>query len=458
MFALIPIYTRELSTAEYGLYDLSVTVITLVAAFIYCDIWVAALRQMYQRRTRGEKCITALAGVVIFAFSSVLLIGFGYVACLVFDLSHWELVVGLGIANSAKELAGYIARGFDANRLFVISGVLNSIAVFALNLLFLIYLDLGVRSLYVASIGGSVLQVGLVLLGLRSHLMLGSAVRSVIPELRALLSFSWPLGINAVGYWLVMGLGKIFVTDQLGIEANGLYGIGTRIATVVTVLFGVLVSVWQDIVFSRDAAVNDEGSGESGLSQGIDALDRASELIRPRVNFASTISHYIVICAIVTAFVLAVLRPLFPFAVGSSFVSIYSLLPGYVFVAAFAGFNSVVGNVFYSVGRAVPVTTTTVLAAGILVFLIVPAIREFGLAGANAATGLVMLVAIVCRLVWLRAFAIFRIAFFDLVVAIALMAVGLLVYYASGLWMIVVGAFALPLVALIWLVAVYRKA
>lgn len=408
VFALLPVYTRYLPPDEFGYYDLAVTCITIVMSLLFMDVWVTTMRFMYRSEMDDDKNAAVRAGATLFVFSSAVLVAGAVLVGLLVDIRYLWLLVAYGITTNLREFYGSVARGWDRNLAFTLSGTLNTFVTVGLNVLLLIGLSWDFSALFVASIVGNLVQCIWLELVTRTR----GAWKSGFDRARlmSVVRFSLPLGVNSVAYWLMTGFGKIVVQQELSLTQNGYFAIGSRFSALIVVAASIVTMAWQDVSFSR----------------GTDDRD----------GFYRRASQYFLVF---TGFGLALLLPLislsFPYVVGDAYEAAYPMMPLFVIVAAVGAFSSLVGNIFYALDRTGIVFYSTLLSCAVSVGLCIPFVRWWGVDGVNIAILAAFVVNIAVRSVVLSRLVSFGYSFRDSSIVLFVVVGAVLTYRTSTPWL-----------------------
>lgn len=244
---LIPVYTHYISPSDYGYYDLTLTIITLVTSVIYFDIWISTLRHM---NLKGQNKFTiAKSGIFIFLISTLFLLILTLAVSITSPIRFLALILFYGIVLNAVTLIGFISRGNHDSKGFVYTGVINSLLTASSGVIFLSVFNFGIKSLYISSIIGSFTQLAILLARNQLLIRIITAPYSRLIT-KKLLLYSAPLVINTTGYWLIVSYGR-FLAGLNSLSENGLYAIAFRYSTIVALITTIFNFAWQDILFCK---------------------------------------------------------------------------------------------------------------------------------------------------------------------------------------------------------------
>lgn len=374
---MLPLYTSQIPTADYGAYDISLTFITIVSSVAYFELWSAVLRFMYDRVDDGGKASVVRSGLVLMCGATLLFGALGFIVCAVFSLGYPVWLVAYGIASSASTFFCFVARGYGKNREFTLSGVMSSVVIAVANVVLILGFHFDYSALYISYIFGSFLQC--IYLGHATGIM-GILRRSEADGglTRNLLSFALPLCLNTASYWLLSSASRLVYNSMCGDAASGVFSVGNKFGQVIVLATTCFTYAWQDLSFTAS-------------SEGVDGR-----------FYSRACRQYIIFLSASFAVLLPLLRIVFPFFVRGSYGNAVDLVPLALVVALVSGYSGFVGNIFYAIKKTKTITISTVLAGVVAVGSSPALIRAFGANGVNVAVLLGFVVNLAVRVVVLR--------------------------------------------------------
>ncbi len=247
-FFLLPLYTGKLLPEQFGTYDLVVTIISLSAPIAFFQIWDGMFRFTFEKNDLKDKYSVISNSFFVWALGLVLFSTIFLIVFTAFRFKFGWLIFFYGITVSLQYQYLYIARAFLRNKLFTLSGLINSLTVAAVNILFISGFNMGIESLYIASILGHVSQILMIEIVL--HPLSNFKIHDVkMQKIMAMLKFSVPLCIGTVFYWLLGGYTKVVISQQLGAYANGLYAVATKFSSMLLLLLTVFQYAWNEMAY-----------------------------------------------------------------------------------------------------------------------------------------------------------------------------------------------------------------
>lgn len=373
VFLLLPLYTHYLPTDAYGFYDLSTTVVALVVALSYGQTWVATMQQMRVAEEGSTQAVCS--GAFVFVCSTIL---YGLILLILHAISPLEcfpLIFIFGVADAIQKMAGYIARGYEKNAAFAISGIVQSILIVSLNIFLLAYCSFGVAALFISYIIGSAAQAAYLFAAVRENLRMTSLSWRLVARIA---KTSVPLGLNDVSAWLLNSYSRVVVSQVLSMAANGIFAIGFRLSSVMSLGTQCFLYAWQDLSFTNDESRSN-----------------------PRF-FSSAVCQYGQFLLLVGAVLLPFLSLAFPVLVGEAYGGAYQLMPLFLLYAIISAYSVFIGNIFIVINKSGMLFASTALACAFTVVTCGFVTQEYGLQGAILTVCMSFLICIVVRVVILR--------------------------------------------------------
>lgn len=357
-FLMLPLYTRTLTSVEFGTVDLITTALGLIMPLLFLVVAEAVLRFAM---SRGERASDVLRTALTFVGGvSTLLAITAAVATIWIPWPDVALVTSILVVQSVNVVLGAWSRATAGVRAYALSGVVAAVVVGAANVLFLLVLDLGVRgfllSLLVGNIAGGV--VLLLRLPIGQSLAEAKFDRSL---LRRMLLFSAPLVPNAILWWLTNISGRYVLALTHGVGAVGVFGVAARIPTLVTMVTAVFAQAWQ---LSAYRSVEDDDEAE-------------------RSRFYSGIfRHYAALLFLSVSTVVLVVRPVLRVAAAPAFQGAWLAVPPLLVGGMFAALATFYEAIYTAAHQSGAIFRTTIAAAVGSVVLNVLLVPPFGLVGA----------------------------------------------------------------------------
>lgn len=372
-FLLVPLYTYFMSAGEYGVTDMSLTVISLVTPLATLSVADAAVRFIVGDRARGPEYAfvgfaMTLASVALVALLSPLLdLGvFG-------GLGAYKGWFVLAYASSALlQLCGEVARGVGEVRLIPICAGVSSLITCASAVALIGGLGMTVTGYFASVSVGPLVAVavylaaggmaGLVLDGARS--VLGGGLRHVGELCAPMLRYSLPLIPNSLFWWVGTSINRFFITGMLGIAASGMFAAAGKLPNLLNTAYSVFQQAWQLSAFQE--------SGEEGLDRFFSSVFRVLQAVMT------------VLCALMS-FLAPWLATVF---LQGEFYGAWPMISVLLIANLMNVFNAFYGTVYTTTMHTSYIMRTTVVGAAACVVLTPALVVPLGTYGACVASAL----------------------------------------------------------------------
>lgn len=248
VFLLVPLYTSQLTTAEYGTYDLVYTIIQFLLPILSLNVVDGVMR--FALEAGSDKRRILEVGIFFTCLSILLVCIFSIID---FTCSFNLIPVGshLYFALYYASYALYMlmtqfARGVDKIAAMAVSGVINTATMLLLNIFLVLIFPLGLPGFYIANILATFVPSVYLLIQVADTLPGISIAREDACDLaKKLVTYSAPLGIVTLGWWAINLSGRLIVTALCGTQANGLFSIAYKIPQILNVVQSIFIQAWQ---------------------------------------------------------------------------------------------------------------------------------------------------------------------------------------------------------------------
>lgn len=384
VFFMVRFYTGYLTPADYGTADLITQTANLLFPLISLGITEGVFRfavdhAKSRRHIFTVGLYTITAGAVLLAVALPLL-------SLVPELKHYLWLIALfTMASCYHSLCAQFIRAEGKTALFAVQGMINTVLVIGLNILFLAVLHYGVTG-YVLSVALADILCTLLLI-LKEKLWQQLIARPSGAAWREMLQYSIPMIPTTIFWWITSVSDRYMVNGFIGSDANGIYAVAYKIPTILTLLSGIFMEAWQFSAVSE--------------SHG----DRRAHIRFYSKVWCSFQSMLFVAAALIVAFA----KPEIRLLAASEYYSAWVYVPVLAAAMVFSSFVSYVGSVYMVEKKSVRSFTTAMIGALLNVglnLLLIPS--KLGVQGAAIATFASYFVVFVIRAVDARRFIPFK--------------------------------------------------
>ena len=246
---LTPLYTRCLTTAEFGIVELVVQTANLLMPLVSLGINQAVLRFGMDGETDRASVLTTGLAVNIIGFLIFLL--FYPVVRLIPAFGDYALLIYLFIfCATTHYLFAYCVKSMHKATLFTICVIIGTAITVVLDILFLAVWDMGIIGYILAiAISDLTCSVILIITGKLYKLIRFDKLKKAITK--AMLRYSIPLIPNSALWWITDYSDRYMVTIFVSESANGLYSLAYRLPNMLIMVCGIFMDAWQMSVLSE---------------------------------------------------------------------------------------------------------------------------------------------------------------------------------------------------------------
>jgi len=222
---ILPILTKYLTTAEYGMYDFVLSVASLLIPLVSLQIQQGVFRYLLDAKSTSEKSVYITCAVSFIILTSTvvfLIVGLTYS---LFGYEKYAVLIALiYFFESLYNLNGQIVRGLGCNLKYSFGTIAFAVANCIALIVSVMFLQ---TALY-----GVLLSLALAYFIADAYLFVSVRLwkylsfKSIEKEaLSALLSFSLPIVPSSISLWVVNLSDRMLIIHFLGAAANGIYSV-----------------------------------------------------------------------------------------------------------------------------------------------------------------------------------------------------------------------------------------
>lgn len=357
LFLLVPLYTNVLSTDQYGTAELVFTIGQLALPFISLTIFDALLR--FGLMKDGHREDSLYVATLVFIIGSLATVALTPLLSLYKPVSEWKwYLCAYVIASFFSSNTLIYLKIKDKNKLYAILSILQAFLLAICNILFLVVLRIGIPGYLLSTIISMSLTAvfAFFLGGMVGDLKIAKFDKKL---LIAMVSFSAPLIVNNVSWWLIHSSDKIMIEWFLTAGSLGLYTAASKIPSLLNVVTTIFNQAW-------------------GLSS-IKEYDSSND----DRFYTNVFKYFAIIIFLMCMMIILITKPFMSVYVGAEFRTAWHFVPILLLSAVFSGISSFCGSLYSAVKKSRNVMFTTLIAGVINIlinYLLIPHIGVYGAA------------------------------------------------------------------------------
>lgn len=254
-FFMVRFYTEVLTPSDYGTADLIMQGANLLFPVISMGI-VEGVFRFALGNPKKRKNIFSAGVWVITGGSAVLaaVTGLTWSADL-FDDVLWLMAI-YTIASCYHSLCAQFIRAQGKMALYAGQGILNTVLVIGLNILFLLVFKWGIIGYVLSTAVADILCSGFLVF--KEKLWQYLTVKPGKGLLTHMLRYSVPLIPTTIFWWITSVSDRYMITAFLGSDANGIYAVAAKIPTLLTLMATIFLEAWQFSAIAESAGERKE--------------------------------------------------------------------------------------------------------------------------------------------------------------------------------------------------------
>lgn len=252
-FLLVPLYTYFLTTAQYGVTDMSLTVANLVTPIVTLSIGDAVTRYIIDDPDDKERYISVGFWITLIGCLIMFLLMPMLDLSVLGGLGAYKGFYLLYFATAAfNAYLANVARGVNQITLITVTSIVSSLVSASSAGVLIGLLGWKVEGYFVSLVLGAVIAILM-------YLLFGESWRYIkVPRLerdrrflKKMLLYSVPLIPNSIFWWVGTSVNRFFITSMLGIGASGLFAAASKIPNVMNMISSTFWQAWSLSAFQE---------------------------------------------------------------------------------------------------------------------------------------------------------------------------------------------------------------
>ena len=300
-FLLLPVYTHQISTDEYGVYDVVIAYAAIIVPLIGVNCWQGMLRFTVEEKEEKKRHCIIQHGWTMLSLSLLALTFLYIISSYIFNFSNKLLIYLYFCCQLIQYFYLYSARGFKKNKVYALSGIISAFVVAIVSIVCIYGFKLKLEALYFSAIASLLAQA--VYMECRLHLLSDIRIKGLdIDLIKSLYKFCVPESIGTIFNWLLNSANRLIIVAVLGLSANGIYAISNKFVSILSVFMTAFILSFQEVIYSARRDETDTIGNE-------------------------VINKYLTGAGLVVSLILIVTSIIYPLFVAGDYVEGYNLIP-----------------------------------------------------------------------------------------------------------------------------------
>lgn len=249
-FMVIPLFSKWLTTSEYGQFDLLYTYVSLLIPIISFSTHEAVFRLSVNEIDIKKKKIIITAGFLIDVINyTVVFLILNSCVHSINDKINICFYIYVAVELFSTYLRGYL-RAIKRLDIYSFAMLISTIVMSASVTVFVYFLEWGLMGIIVGYAMGTLIGNMVICVWTKWHTMLLFNKDSFL-KIKNLIQYSIPLVPNDVSWWIMNASDRKIINMFFGASANGIYAIAHKIPAFCSVLFSMFSVSWQQEVVEK---------------------------------------------------------------------------------------------------------------------------------------------------------------------------------------------------------------
>lgn len=329
-FFMLPIYTKYLSPAEFGEYDLNLAYMQFFISFFFLDIYIGIMKFLLDsnlKETENYKEKVIFSGFFIFFISTLVYFLFFHLFMQIYDIKFKYIILCLGLSLILQSIYGYICRSYGNNLIFVISGITNSVLYAITSFILLYKFNFGYEALFLGALFGNLIAIFV----MECRVKVIKKIKLALFDFtffKRLLYYSLPLCLNSLSFWFAAVYGRSVIANKLSYADNGYYTIALKFAMIISLVAMCFKLGWQEVSFSKDIKKQNNS-----------------------IFYSRACNEYLKFMLLSVAVLLPVIKIIFPFFINSAFDEALIYIPLTLLGAIVFGFSEFLMSIINTINK-----------------------------------------------------------------------------------------------------------
>ncbi|WP_226681941.1 lipopolysaccharide biosynthesis protein [Sutcliffiella horikoshii] len=251
-FLMVPLYTFVLTQSEYGTVDIIMTTGVLITPLLMLNMQEAVIRYALDKNS-DHRMIFSIAFKLCLVGNAIGILTYPIILNIP-SLKNYALPILLFWSlSSIYPVLLQFMRGIGKVYFYSFCNIFFTLSSALLNILFLVYLDMGINGYLYGFILSYIINIILILIFGRiyKYFRIYSWDKPTAIEM---VKYSIILIPNSLMWWVINLSDRYLVTAIMGLAANGLYAVAYKLPSILSVFSGIFLQAWQLSAVKEKAA------------------------------------------------------------------------------------------------------------------------------------------------------------------------------------------------------------
>ena len=243
-FIMIPIYTKYLTTNDYGYSDLIISTAAFLLPIFTLNLQDAVMKYSLDNSNYKKDIFTIASKIYFIGILLVALLSIIASMLNIINLPSYFIVylIIYYTVSAIHSLFTYFCKGIGKINIIIYASLANSLIVVVMNIFLVIILKMGAIGYLLANILG--LLISIIIMFIFAKLYLYWTKEKNRKLAKEMIKFSIPMILSAIGWWINNSIDKYFLSLMVSVSVMGIYSIASKIPNMLAIFQSIFNSAW----------------------------------------------------------------------------------------------------------------------------------------------------------------------------------------------------------------------
>jgi len=257
-FILSPIYTRYFTPTEYGLFDLSLTAVSVIAPLGMLGASDALFRYYFEEKNLSFRSALISNGLRFVSYFSLII----SILILLFNdqiakiylgssdhVIYINLIALIVFLNNIANITQAILRMENNRKMITKVTIIQAALTFIFSILFVVILELNMESILITQ--AITLTIVIYITGKYGWKYINLKKLKLNKNImKQILEYGIPLTPVFLGYWILKASDRLIINHYHGASLVGIYAVGAKLSGIANLFQSIFAKGWQYFSFS----------------------------------------------------------------------------------------------------------------------------------------------------------------------------------------------------------------
>ncbi|MGH2317020.1 polysaccharide biosynthesis C-terminal domain-containing protein [Planococcus sp. SE5232] len=401
---MLPLYTHELTQAEYGQIELITVTLSLIIPLLTLTIVEAIVRFSLEKKPNRYNEVISNSLLIILCSFVLLLLLYPLLSQIEFINNFLGYFYILYIVQALQGAVKQFTRSINLTSVFMVSDLILTASLAIFNITFLVFWDLGIEGYLLSLILAYFINFLFLLVKSKAYLFVNMKYLNK-KLIISMILYCLPLVPNNIMWWVINISDRYLIAYYLGLSSSGLYAIASKIPMLVSSMSSVFFNAWQ-----ISAIEESENDGKEEF-------------------YSKVFATFFFVMVTIASIYISFNKQVISIIVDSSYYEAWKYIPILIMAVVFSSFASFIGTNYVAMKKTKGAFYSSLVGGIVNVLLNLILIPQIGLYGASISTMIGFLVMWIYRIFDTKKYVVIEYPSIRIVFSIVLLFIQIIIGY-----------------------------